>query len=118
MARPRGVEPACVDFANVRDEVRLLASRLEQDVGEAEEEFAVGELLEGARGFHTHNIGGDFSRAGDGACSTPRPGMRFEASETNARLLARRWTRGARSAGHLRSRANPLPKVVKGKVQP
>jgi hypothetical protein len=84
----------------------------------AEEELAVGELLEGARGFHTHNIGGDFSRAGDRACSTPRPGMRFEASEANARLLARRWTRGARSANRLRSRANPLSKVVKGKVQP
>ena len=85
-----GVEPACVDFADVSDEVGFVASRLAQDVGEAEEDLAVGELLEGARGFHTDNIGSDFSRAGDRACGAPRPGMRFEASEANARLLARR----------------------------
>ncbi len=47
-----GVEPACVDLADVGDEVGFVASRLAQDVGEAEEELAVGELLEGARGFH------------------------------------------------------------------
>ena len=112
------VEPARIGLGDVRDEVGLVASRLAQDVGEAEEDLAVGELLEGARGFHAHNIGGDFSRAGDRACGAPRPGMRFEASEANARLLARRRTRGARSAGRLLSRANPLPKVVKGKMQP
>jgi hypothetical protein len=113
-----GVGPACVDFTDVGDEVGFVASRLAQDVGEAEEELAVGELLEGAGGFHAHNIGGHSSRAGDRACGAPRPGMRFEASEANAHLQARGRTRGARSAERLRSRANPLSKVVKGKVQP
>ena len=113
-----GVEPACVDFADVGDEVGFAASRLAQDVGEAEEELAVGELLEGARGFHTHNIGSDFSRAGDRACGAPRRGMRFEASEANARLLARRWTRGARSAGVCGPARTRSRKLSRGKCGP
>ena len=112
-----GVEPACVDLAYVSHEVGFAASRLAQDVGEAEEELAVGELLEGARGFHAHNIGGDFSRAGDRPSGAARLGMRFEASETNARLLAHGRTRGAPSVGHLRSGAKPLSKAVKRKVR-
>ena len=47
-----GVEPACIGLGDVRDEFGFVASRLAQDVGEAEEDLAVGELLEGARGFH------------------------------------------------------------------
>ena len=99
------------------DEKGFVASRLAQDIGEAEEEFAVGELFEGAGGFHAHNIGSDFSRAGDRACGAPRRAMRFEASEANARLLAHGRIRGARSASRLRSRAKPLSKVVKGRMQ-
>jgi hypothetical protein len=52
-----GVEPACVDLADVRDEVGLDASRLLRELGEMAQQSVIRNRLEWAMGFHDDNIG-------------------------------------------------------------